>query len=47
MKVISNNITWGVTTLPLKRNLVLRLMKEGAQETMKDTLTVYQGEWGS
>jgi hypothetical protein len=39
MKVIRETITRGVTTLPLKRNLVLRFMKGGgAQETMKDAL---------
>jgi hypothetical protein len=42
MKVISKAIIQSVTTLPLKRNLALRFMKEGAQEMMKDTLTVYQ-----
>jgi hypothetical protein len=35
-------IIWGVTTLPLKRNLFSRFMKEGAQETMKDVLTASQ-----
>jgi hypothetical protein len=39
MKVIRKAITWGVTILPLKRNLVPRFTKEGAQETMKDALT--------
>jgi hypothetical protein len=42
MKVISKAITQGVTTLPLKRNLVPRFMKEVAQETIKEALTVYQ-----
>jgi hypothetical protein len=38
MKVIRETITWGVTTLPLKRNLVPRFTKEREQKTMKDTL---------
>jgi hypothetical protein len=39
MKVINKAITWGVTTLPLKRNLIPKFMKGGgAQETMNDTL---------
>jgi hypothetical protein len=41
MKMISKTITQGVTALSLKRNLVPRFMKEGAQETMKDALTTY------
>jgi hypothetical protein len=40
MKVIKDFITRGVTTLPLKRNLIPRFTKEEAQETMKDALTV-------
>jgi hypothetical protein len=28
MRVIRENVTWGVTALPLKRNLVSRFMKE-------------------
>jgi hypothetical protein len=41
MKVIREVITQGVTTLPLKRNLVLKFMKGGGpQETMKDALIV-------
>jgi hypothetical protein len=39
MKVIRGGITRSVTTLSLKRNLVPRFMKEGAQEMMKDALT--------
>jgi hypothetical protein len=39
MKVIKDFITRGVTTLPLKRNLIPRFTKE-AQETMKDALIV-------
>jgi hypothetical protein len=39
IKVIKDSITRGVTALPLKRNLIPRFMKEGAQETMKDPLT--------
>jgi hypothetical protein len=40
-KVIRENfrrtVTWGVTTLPLKRNLILRFTKGGgAQETIKN-----------
>jgi hypothetical protein len=38
MTIIRAAITRGVTTLPLKRNLVSRFM-EGAQETMKGALT--------
>jgi hypothetical protein len=30
MKIIRENITQGVTTLPLKRSLVLRFTKEGS-----------------
>jgi hypothetical protein len=40
MTMIWEFVTRGVTTLPLKRNLVPRFMKEGAHETMKDVLTV-------
>jgi hypothetical protein len=46
MKVIKKTIIRGVTALPLKRNLISKFMKEGAQETMKDALTAYQeGHW--
>jgi hypothetical protein len=37
--LIKVSATRDVTTLPLKRNLVLRFMNEGAQETMKVALT--------
>jgi hypothetical protein len=40
INVIRETISWGVTALPLKRNLVLRFTKEEAQETIKDALTV-------
>jgi hypothetical protein len=43
MKIIRMTIAWGVTAPPPKRNLVLRFMNEGAQETMKDTLTAEKG----
>jgi hypothetical protein len=42
MMVIRAAITRGVTALPLKRNLVLRFMKEGAREPMKAILTAQQ-----
>jgi hypothetical protein len=40
MKVVKVLVTWGVTTLPFKINIVPRFTKEGAQETMKDVSTV-------
>jgi hypothetical protein len=43
MMVIRAAITRGVITLPLKRNLVPRLIKEGAQKMMKHTLIVEKG----
>jgi hypothetical protein len=49
-KAIRETITWGVTALPFKRNLIPRFTKGGAaQETMKDTLIEekrrYQDSW--
>jgi hypothetical protein len=43
--VIRRTVTWGVTVLPLKGNLVPRFMKEGVQETMKDVSTVEKEEY--
>jgi hypothetical protein len=41
MTIITEFITRGVTTLPLKKNLILRFTKGGgAQETMKEELIV-------
>jgi hypothetical protein len=46
MKVIWKAVTHVLHPSPLKRNLVLRFTKEGAQEMMKDALTVSQeGQW--
>jgi hypothetical protein len=42
MKIIKAFITQGVTTSPLKRNLVPRFMKKQAQEMMNDALTAEQ-----
>jgi hypothetical protein len=47
MTIIRAAITRGVTTLPLKRNLVSRFMKEGAQETMKGALTAENEDIGT
>jgi hypothetical protein len=47
MTIIRAAITWGVTALPLKRNLVSRFMKEGAQETMKGALTAENEDIGT
>jgi hypothetical protein len=42
MKLIKDFITRGVTSLPLKRNIISRFMKEGAREMMKDALIEQQ-----
>jgi hypothetical protein len=41
--VIRTAVTWDVTILPLKRNLIPRFTMERAWETMKDALTPEKG----
>jgi hypothetical protein len=41
MKVIWEAITWGVTALPLKKNIIPRFMKEGKRLINNERCTDY------
>jgi hypothetical protein len=40
MKVITEFVTWGVTSLPLKRNLIPRFERRGATRKQGTDMTI-------